>query len=113
MKGRRGAVLLQVLVFGVLAALTCSTILAARLQPALLSARADERVRDDLAGQGAVNRVTGAWTRLGVCESDAAAGVSCRGTGCRCSCEVEGPGWTARVVAAPSEGACSLTATRR
>lgn len=113
MSGRRGAVLLQVLVFGAMAALACSTILAARLQPALLSARADERVRDDLAEQGAINRVTGSWTRLGVCESEPAAGVSCRGAGCRCSCEVEGPGWTARVAAAPSEGACALTATRR
>lgn len=113
MRSRRGAVLLQVLVFGAMAALACSTILAARLQPALLSARADDRLRDDLAEQGAINRVTGAWLRRGVCASEPSAGVSCRGTNCRCSCEVDGPGWTTRVAAEPSEGACSLTATRR
>jgi len=110
---RRGAVLMQVLIFGAMAALACSTILAARLQPALMSSRAEERVRDDLAGQAAVNRVTATWARLGVCTSEAAAGVACSGTGCRCSCEVEGSGWAARVAAAPSAGACALTTTRR
>lgn len=110
---RRGAVLLQVLVFGAMAALACSTILAARLQPALMSARADERVRDELAEQAAVNRVTDAWTRLGVCESDAASGVVCRGHGCACRCEVEGAGWAARVESSRVGEACSLTASSR
>lgn len=104
--------MLQVLIVGAMAALTCSTILAARLQPALLSARADDRVRDDLAEQGAINRVTDSWNRLGICASEDAAGVRCAGAGCGCSCEVTGPGWTARVRSEKSGGFCSLTAER-
>lgn len=113
MRSERGAVLAQVLIFAVTAGLLCASILSARLQPALLSARGSDRVRDDLAAQGAVNRVTGVWTRLGVCASDTSAGVSCGGSGCECNCGVTVAGETTIVTSTTAGGACALTAARQ
>jgi hypothetical protein len=106
---RRGAVLLQVLVTAVIAGLICASIMRARLQPAMTVANSVQRVENDAAEQGALNRVEQAWMAAGSsCASDNAAGVTCRGAGCSCTCSVAGLG---TVSAAPSGGACALTVT--
>ena len=102
----RGSALLQVLVLVVVAGLICASIMRARLQPALAAANAVQRVADDAAEQGALERVRQVWMAGGSCSSAAAAGVSCSGAGCSCSCTVAGLG---RVSAAPSGGACALS----
>lgn len=117
MRGERGAVLAQVLVLAVVACLLCASLLRARMQPALDVARVRDRLADDLAAQGAINRVEEVWTRVGVCASDGLAGVECFGSGaaCDCACNVRpfaNGAPAARVVSAPLGGSCSLTATR-
>lgn len=111
---RRGSVIAQVLVFAAVAGLMCATILHARLQPALVAARAVDRVREDLVAEGTVNRVTAVWSRLGTCASAPAEGVSCTGTGCDCRCSVSAGGdVVGGVVSEPQGGACRFTATAR
>jgi hypothetical protein len=110
----RGSVLAQVLVFSAVAGLMCATILHARLQPALSSARAVDRVRGDLAAQATVNRVTAVWSRLGSCSSDSREGVSCVGQGCDCRCAVSTGGLViGELVSAAQGGACRLDAAER
>lgn len=112
MSGERGSILAQVLITTAIASLLCVSILRARLQPALTTAAAVDRVRDDLSEQAAVNRVTEVWTRLGVCATDGEAGVRCRGSGCDCACDLDPaePGAAGAVVASASAGgACRLT----
>ncbi|MDE2509756.1 MAG: hypothetical protein KGL74_01420 [Elusimicrobia bacterium] len=114
MNGERGSILAQVLITTAIASLLCASILRARLQPALTTAGAVDRIRDDLAEQAAVNRVTEVWTRLGVCKSDGEAGVRCRGAGCDCSCDLDpAQPYTAgaTVASAAAGGACRLTAS--
>ena len=115
MKDERGSILLQVLLMAVVASLMCATILRARLQPALTAASGIERISSGLAAQAAVNRVSEVWARLGVCTSDAKAGIYCSGSGtdCACSCVVSAStpgGSAASVKSSPSGGACTLTA---
>jgi hypothetical protein len=106
---RRGSVLLQVLVASVVGGLICASIMRARLQPAMTVANAVLRVQNDVGEQGALNRVQQVWMAADAsCTSDPAAGVSCRGSGCSCTCAVAGLG---TVTAAPSGGACALTVT--
>jgi hypothetical protein len=116
MRSERGSILAQVLVTTVVASLLCASILRARLQPALTTAGAVDRVRDDLGAQAAVNRVTEVWTRMGVCRTDGGAGVRCSGSGCDCSCVLDSAeaGVPAAIVTSvPAGGACRLTATRQ
>ena len=113
MKGERGAILLQVLVVAMVAALMCATILRARFQPALTAAAGLERISSGLAAQGAVNRVTEVWSRLGTCTTALGAGVNCSGSGCACTCAVSAtaPGaYAATVASSPAGGACALKA---
>ena len=113
MKDESGAILLQVLVATMIASLMCATILRMRLQSALTAAAEVERVSSGLAAQGAVNRVTEVWGRLGTCQSDPSAGVACSGSGCACSCVVSSitPGaYAANVASSAFGGACALTA---
>ena len=104
----RGSALLQVLIVTVVAGLICASIMRARLQPALAAANAVQRVENDAAAQGALNRVQQVWMAGGSCSSDAASGVSCGGSGCSCACTVAGLG---SVIAVPNGGACALTVT--
>ncbi|MFI5344811.1 MAG: hypothetical protein ACHQ51_00405 [Elusimicrobiota bacterium] len=116
MTGERGSILAQVLITSAIASLLCASILRARLQPALTVAGAVDRVRDDLAAQAAVNRVTEVWTRLGVCKTDGDAGVRCSGSGCDCSCVLdpaERGAAAGTVTSVSSGGACRLTAARQ
>lgn len=101
----RGTVLLQVLVIAIVAGVICAAILRSRMQPALAAAQAVQRVENDAAEQGALNRVQQVWMAAGSCSSDAAAGVSCSGSGCSCTCTVMGLG---TVTARASGGACNL-----
>jgi hypothetical protein len=114
--GARGSVLLHVLIMSLVTSLMCAAVLRTRLQPALTAADAVSHVQDDLAAQAALNRVTEAWSRLGSCASDESVGIHCEGGGaCACVCAVAAyePGVsTATVTAAPSGGACRLTAAR-
>lgn len=117
-RGERGSILAQVLMTTMVSAMLCSAILRARLQPALTVARSVGRVQDDLAAEGAVNRVTEVWTRGGICTSDGDRGVRCAGTGCDCACTLDpaerGAEETA-VTSSPSPfgAACVLTASRQ
>lgn len=104
----RGSALALALITTAVAGLLCASIMQARLQPALTAANAVQRVENDAAEQGALNRVRQVWMAGGSCASDAAAGVACSGSGCSCTCAVAGLG---RVSAAPSGGACALTVT--
>lgn len=104
---RRGSALAHVLVLSLTGALVCGLMLRARLAAATAAAETAGRVRDDLAGQGAINRVVEAWARSGPCASDAAAGVSCSGSGCSCRCDVAGG---VAVTSAPDGAACALSA---
>ncbi len=106
MKDRRGSALMQVLVVAAVAGFVCAALLRARLQPAMLAAQGAQRVVDDTSQQGALNRVTQVWMERGSCSSDAAAGVSCVGSGCACTCTVAG---LAVVTAVPNGGACALS----
>lgn len=103
-----GSALLQVLVAAAVAGLICASIMRVRLQPALTAANAIQRVENDAAEQGALNRVQQVWMAGGSCASDATAGVSCGGSGCSCTCAVAGLG---TVTAVPRGGACALTVT--
>ena len=116
MKGRRGAILAQVLLATMVAALMCSAILRARMQPALTAGAAVEHVQDDLAAQAAVNRVNEVWARLGACSTDMDRGVRCAGSGCDCNCVLDPAETGSPVVAVASSasgGACALTAARQ
>jgi len=118
MRGERGSILAQVLITTAIASLMCASILRSRLQPALVTAGAVDRVRDDLAAQAAVNRVTETWTRLGACASDLSAGVRCGGAGCDCSCELspaqpDAAGASVTSTSSSSGGACLLKAVRQ
>jgi hypothetical protein len=119
-KGERGSVLAQVLMLAVVASLMCATILRARFQPALATARVVDRVSDDLAAQGAINRINEVWVRTGPCSSDGVLGVSCSATvgggPCGCSClalpfATGGP--VVSVVSTGSGAACTLAAARQ
>ncbi len=120
MRGERGAVLAQVLMLAVVASLLCASILRARLQPALTTSRVVARVSDDLAAQGAVNRITEVWVRRGTCQTDATNGVYCNrpvsAGPCDCTCAVDpfsGKTPVVTVVSTPFGRACSLAATPR
>jgi hypothetical protein len=114
MRGERGAVLAQALIFVAVAALIGAGILHARLQPALTAARAAESVRGGLSARAALARVREVWARGGTCASDESRGVSCAGGGCSCACEVTVPGVPETTVSAePDGGACALTAAER
>lgn len=109
--------LAQVLVLAVVASLLCAALLRARLQPALNTARVRDRVADDLAAQGAVNRVVEVWSRAGACGSDGALGVQCAGSGCGCTCVVlpfARGGYAVQVTSLPAGPgqSCALQATR-
>lgn len=103
-KGRRGSVLVQVLVAAVFMAIISASILRMRLQPATNTAGSVARVAEDLAARAALNRLTESWARLGTCASDAAARVACSGVGCDCRCVVD----SVVVTAVPQGGACFL-----
>lgn len=107
-RGRRGGVLLQVLVTAAIAGLLCASMMHSRFQPALSAANAVTRVQDDLAGQAAIARVQQVWMAGGSCSSDAAAGVACSGSGCACECAVAG----VTVTSTANGGACALTTNR-
>ena len=114
MRGQKGSVLAQVMIFTVVAGLMCATVLRSRLQPAVSSARAVNQIKDDLAAQGAINRVVAVWSRSGACASDPAQGVSCLGAGCRCACAVSSAGAVVADVDSKGAGrACTLVASRR
>lgn len=104
--GERGSVLAQVLVAMVLMAIITTSIMHTHLQTAVNTANSITRTGEDLAARAALSRLTEAWTRLGSCASDAAAGVVCDGAGCACRCVVG----SVVVTALPQGGACSLTA---
>ncbi|MBI3554560.1 MAG: hypothetical protein HY077_18860 [Elusimicrobia bacterium] len=106
---RGGLVLMQVLVVAVVVGYLCSLILGLLLQSAYQSAGVVGGVTASLNAQAAVVKVTDVWNSAGaVCRSDGAAGVSCAGTGCSCSCTVAG---LPAVAARASTGAsCVLTA---
>lgn len=115
MSGRRGSILAQVLILTAVASLMCAAILRSRLQPALTTAGAVDRVQDDLAAQAAVNRVTEVWMRRGACGTDGGAGVLCAGVGCDCACNLLSPETRRRVATVSStsyRGVCRLTASR-
>jgi hypothetical protein len=105
-RGRRGGALLEVLLLAVVAAFLCASVLRARLEPALTAAGQVERLKDDLAGEGALARVRQVWAEGGTCSSSPAAGVSCAGGGCDCVCTVAGLG---KVASVGDGGACALT----
>lgn len=107
MRRRRGAALIQVLMFSAFAGLICALILRARLAPAMAAARQVNRLSGDFADQSAVNVVAQAWMRGGTCASDAAAGVMCRGGGAGCDCVCDAPGGVT-VTGATRGGACDL-----
>ena len=118
MKDARGSILAQVLIMTAVASLMCASILRSRLQPALVTAGAVDRVRDDLAAQAAVNRVNEVWSRLGSCATDADAGVRCGGSGCDCVCTIapaqaDAAAATVTSSASPPGGVCLLTAVRQ
>jgi hypothetical protein len=116
MRGRRGAILAQVLLATMVAALMCSAILRARMQPALTASAAVDRVQDDLSAQAAVNRVNEVWVRLGVCSTDMDRGVRCAGNGCDCNCVLDpaqNGATSSSVTSAAAGGACVLTASRQ
>lgn len=102
---RRGSVLVQVLLTTALMAIISVSVLRMRLQPAIDTANTVSRVGEDLAARSALNRLTESWSRLGSCASDAAAGLSCAGTGCSCTCTVG----SVAITAAPQGGACALS----
>lgn len=119
-RSERGSVLAQVLMLAVVASLMCASILRARFQPALTTARVVDRLADDLAAQGAINRVNEVWVRNGACSSDGILGVSCSATvgggPCGCSClalpfATGGP--VVSVVSTGNGGACTLAAARQ
>lgn len=106
MKERRGTALPLVLIVCATAGLLCASLMRARLQATLTAAGTTRRIQDGLAEQAALNRVQQAWMASGSCTSNAAAGISCRGSGCRCACTVTG---LAQVTSVPRAGACVLT----
>ena len=112
----RGSALLQVLVTAVVAALICASIIRTRMQPALTAANAIQRVSDDAAEQGSINRVHQVWLAADRCSSDTTLpplgpGVSCVPSAalptCSCVCSVAGLG---TVTSQPQAGGgCALT----
>jgi len=87
---KRGSILVQVLVGVMLIAAAAISVLRIRIQPALVSARAVARQEEALSANAAINRINESWSRLGVCASDARAGISCTGSGGSCTCAVSG-----------------------
>ena len=107
--GRRGSVLLFVMVMSILLCYIAALVMRSRLQASLGTANAVRRTSEDMGVQSAANTVAAAWELAGAaCASNAGLGVSCSGGGCNCVCTLASG---AKVTASPAAvgAACQLT----
>ncbi len=107
-RGRRGSVLMQVLVGAVICAYIIVLILRFQMQSGLFGANLVDSVAKDKQAESSLNLVQTAWNSRGsTCTSLVSAGVSCGGGGCRCTCTVVG---LPSVQSVPGiGGSCNLT----
>ena len=87
-RGRRGVVLMQVLVITVVMGYICAMLLRLMLQPAMYAANAVDGTGRRLDAAAAYNKVTAAWASGGSCSSESSVGLSCSGAGCSCTCTI-------------------------
>lgn len=93
MRGRRGVVLLQVLILAIVIGYISALLLRLTLQPAMTTALVVDGVGQRLTASAAYNKAQAAWQVGGVCGSAPGLGVVCTGSAgtCGCDCSMPGP----------------------
>ncbi len=106
--GRRGWVLLQVLLGAAVCGFIGALILRLVTQSGVYGANLSDTVVKNKQAEAAINRVQTAWNSAGAtCASSASAGVNCSGSSCACTCTVAG--MPSVQSAAGTGGSCDLT----
>ncbi len=83
---KRGSILLQVLVTGVILAMISAAILRLTLGSSFLTARVNGEMVQKRADEGGLARLSAYWNANGLCTSNVTIGYSCSGTSGSCNC---------------------------
>jgi Tfp pilus assembly protein PilX len=107
-RGRRGSVLLHVLVTGTLVALIAASLMRVALLRYQVTSRTVATNLERRLAEAALNTITSDWNQTGnVCSPVTIAGYSCTGTAGTCACRCTSAG-KPDLVASPSPAGCKL-----
>lgn len=111
---KRGSILLQVLVTGVILAMIAAAILRVTMGSSFVTARVNSETVQKRSDEGGLARLTAAWDANGPCTN--VSGYSCAGTSgsCRCTCTPSNPADPTVTVAGSgppfvTQGQCGVT----